>query len=69
VTVCSLVKAGLGIAVIDQFTVADGAFPGIKLIEIDGRPSLKTWIITKADSSPSVFAAAFVKLLRQAMAA
>jgi DNA-binding transcriptional LysR family regulator len=69
VTVCSLVKAGLGIAVIDQFSVADGAFPGIKLIEIEGRPSLKTWIITKADSSPSVFAAAFIKLLRQAMAA
>ncbi len=67
-TVCSLVKAGLGIAVIDQFTVADGAFPGIRLIEIDGRPSLKTWIITKADSSQSVFAAAFVKFLRQAMA-
>jgi hypothetical protein len=39
------------------------------LIEIEGRPSLKTWIITKADSSPSVFAAAFIKLLRQAMAA
>ena len=67
-TVCSLVKSGLGIAVIDQFTVADGAFPGIRLIEIEGRPSLKTWIITKADSSQSVFAAAFVKLLRQAMA-
>jgi DNA-binding transcriptional LysR family regulator len=33
-TVCSLVKAGLGIAVIDQFTVADGVFPGIKVIEI-----------------------------------
>ena len=27
-TVCALVKAGLGIAVIDQFTVAHGGYPG-----------------------------------------
>jgi DNA-binding transcriptional LysR family regulator len=67
-TVCSLVKAGLGIAVIDQFTVADKAFPGIRLIEIEGRPSLQTWIITKSDSSQSAFATAFVEVLRQVMA-
>ncbi|MHC2381930.1 DNA-binding transcriptional LysR family regulator [Bradyrhizobium liaoningense] len=28
-TVCALVKAGLGIAIIDQFTVAHGGYPGI----------------------------------------
>src|SRR5260370_1504544 len=67
VTVCSLVKAGLGIAVIDQFTVADGAFPGIKVIDIEDRPPLQTWIITKADASPSVFATTFVQLLRRQM--
>jgi hypothetical protein len=33
-TVCALVKAGLGIAVIDQFTVAHGGFPGIELLRI-----------------------------------
>jgi len=66
-TVCSLVKAGLGIAVIDQFTVADGAFPGIKVIDIEDHPPLQTWIITKADVSPSVFATTFVQLLRRQM--
>jgi hypothetical protein len=28
--VCALVKAGLGIAVIDQFTVAHGGYPGVE---------------------------------------
>ena len=31
-TVCALVKAGLGIAVIDQFTVAHGGYPGVELL-------------------------------------
>ena len=30
---CALVKAGLGIAVIDQFTVAHGGYPGIELLK------------------------------------
>ncbi len=66
-TVCSLVKAGLGIAVIDQFTIADGAISGIKAIEIEDRPPIQTWIITKAGASPSVFATTFVQLLRRLM--
>jgi DNA-binding transcriptional LysR family regulator len=43
-TVCSLVQAGLGIAVIDQFSVAHGGAPGVRLLEIqeptesDGQP-------------------------------
>src|SRR5215813_706419 len=33
-TVCALVKAGLGIAVIDQFTVAHGGYPGVEVLRI-----------------------------------
>ena len=38
-TVCALVKAGLGIAVIDEFTVAHGGYPGVELLRIVSRPS------------------------------
>ena len=33
-TVCSLVQARLGIAVIDQFSVAHGNIPGVRILEI-----------------------------------
>ena len=36
-TVVSLVQAALGIAVIDQFSVAHGGVPGIRLLEIPSR--------------------------------
>lgn len=68
-TVCSLVAAGLGIAVIDQFTVAGGAFPGIRSLRIEERPRFSTWAATKAGAPPSVFAQRFVRLLREAMEA
>ena len=40
-TVCSLVKAGLGIAVIDQYTVAHGAVPGIRSCSDRGTDPLR----------------------------
>ncbi|ACA19082.1 transcriptional regulator, LysR family [Methylobacterium sp. 4-46] len=66
-TVCALVRAGLGIAVIDQFTIAEGAFPGIRVLRIAEAPTFQTWTATKAGSSPSLFASNFVSLLRQEM--
>lgn len=68
-TVSSLVKSGLGIAVIDQFTVAADAVPGIRLIAIEGRPMIQTWIITKAGAAKSTFATNFIHNLRQEMTA
>jgi DNA-binding transcriptional LysR family regulator len=46
-TVCALVKAGLGIAVIDQFTVAHGGFPGIELLRIVEPTNFDTYIAVK----------------------
>ncbi|MFE1598401.1 LysR family transcriptional regulator [Methylobacterium sp. ID0610] len=66
-TVCSLVKAGLGIAVIDQFTIADGAFPGIRVLPIEEPTRFQTWIARKAGGTLSLFAASFVKDLRTEM--
>jgi DNA-binding transcriptional LysR family regulator len=66
-TVCSLVKAGLGIAVIDQFTVAKGAVPGIKLLRIEEPTRFETYVASKAGVTLSRFAETFVKALRAEM--
>jgi DNA-binding transcriptional LysR family regulator len=68
-TVCRLVQAGLGIAIIDQFTVAHGAVPGIRLIEIDEPTSFQTYAGLKADRGLSIFAESFIGMLRREMEA
>ncbi len=47
-TVCALVQADLGIAIIDQFTVAHGAVPNVKLLRIAAPTRFDTYIATKA---------------------
>ncbi len=66
-TVCSLVAAGLGIAVIDQFTIADEAFPRIRAIPIEEDPRFETWVAMKAGSPLSLFASRFIAFLREEM--
>jgi DNA-binding transcriptional LysR family regulator len=68
-TVCALVKAGLGIAVIDQFTVAHGAVSGLKLLRIEEPTRFDTFIVRKAGSTLSSFAETFVDALRTEMRA
>ncbi|MBC8719690.1 LysR family transcriptional regulator [Ochrobactrum sp. Marseille-Q0166] len=43
-TVCSLVAAGLGIAIIDEFTVAHAVVKGLKCIPIDAESNFNTYI-------------------------
>ncbi|KUL94424.1 LysR family transcriptional regulator [Bosea sp. WAO] len=66
-TVCALVKAGLGIAIIDQFTVAHRAMPGIVAIPIAEPTQFQTYVAIKKDKAPSLYAESFVKLLREEM--
>jgi DNA-binding transcriptional LysR family regulator len=68
-TVCALVKAGLGIAVIDQFTVAHGAVPGLRLLRIREPTRFDTFVASKAGTMLSSFAETFVKALRAEMKA
>ena len=68
-TVCALVKAGLGIAVIDQFTVAHGAVSGVKLLRIEEPTRFDTFVVSKADTMLSSFAETFVAGLREEMGA
>jgi DNA-binding transcriptional LysR family regulator len=69
VTVCALVKAGLGIAVIDQFTVAHDAFPGICILEIGEPTDFETFIGKKRGAELSMHASYFVSCLRREMQA
>lgn len=67
-TVCSLVAAGLGIAIIDEFTVAYGVVRGLKSLEIDADSIFHTYIAYRKDLPLSVYAEHFRDTLRQEMA-
>jgi DNA-binding transcriptional LysR family regulator len=68
-TVCALVKAGLGIAVIDQYTVAHGAVPGIGIVRIEEPTRFETFVVRTAGGMLSSFAETFVSALRAKMKA
>lgn len=66
-TVCSLVAAGLGIAIIDEFTVAHGVVRGLKGLEIDADSIFHTYLAYRKDLPLSVYAENFRDTLRQEM--
>jgi DNA-binding transcriptional LysR family regulator len=68
-TVCALVKAGLGIAVIDQFTVAHGGYPGVELLRITEPTRFDTYIAVKRGASLSLHVEYFIEVLRSEMRA
>jgi DNA-binding transcriptional LysR family regulator len=68
-TVCALVRAGLGIAVIDQFTVAHGGVSGIKLLRIEEPTRFDTYVAVKRGVPLSQHAESFIALLRDEMRA
>jgi len=68
-TVCALVKAGLGIAVIDQFTVAHGGVPGIALLRIAEPTRFDTYVAVKRGVPLSLHAESFIEYLRAEMRA
>lgn len=68
-TVGALVAAGLGIAVIDQFTVAHQAMRGVKILAIEEPTTFQTYIAMRNDRAPSHYADNFIRLLREEMEA
>lgn len=66
-TVCGLVSAGLGIAIIDEFTIAHGAFPGLKSLEIDADCAFQTYGAYRNDLPLSVYGEQFMEMLRREM--
>ena len=68
-TVCALVKAGLGIAVIDQFTVAHGGYPGVEVIRIVEPTRFDTYVAVKRGAPLSLHIEHFIDCLRTEMRA
>jgi DNA-binding transcriptional LysR family regulator len=68
-TVCSLVQAGLGIAMIDQFTVAHDTVRGVKLLRIEEPTQFQTYIAKRRDVALSTYAESFVLALGAEMKA
>lgn len=66
-TVGSLVAAGLGIAIIDEFTVAHGQLPMVKCLEIEAETRFHTYAAHRNDRPLSMYAKSFIDLLGQEM--
>ena len=67
-TVCALVTNGLGIAVIDEFTLAGGNWPNIRSIEIAEPTLFQTYLAYRKDATLSTYCERFVAALRSHMA-
>ncbi len=66
-TVCALVSRGLGIAVIDEFTVAGGNWPDIRAIPIAEPTEFQTYIAFRKDAVLSSYCEYFIAALRGRM--
>ena len=68
-TVSALVSQGLGIAVVDEFTLAAGQWPKTRALDIVEPTVFETFIAYRKDNLPSSYGARFVAALRAQMAA
>lgn len=66
-TVCALVTQGLGIAVIDEFTLAGDYWPNIRALDIAESPAFQTYVAHRKDAALSSFGECFVTALRRQM--
>lgn len=63
-TVIGLVAKKLGVAVIDAFSVAGGAPPGVVILPLDPPSRFMTYVATNADAPPSNYAESLIDFLR-----
>jgi DNA-binding transcriptional LysR family regulator len=66
-TVCALVANGPGVAIIDEFTLAGGNWPGIRAIEIAEPTQFQTYVAYRKDVTLSSYCESFIGSLRQHM--
>ncbi|MBV9556448.1 MAG: LysR family transcriptional regulator [Pseudolabrys sp.] len=66
-TVCALVGQGLGIAIIDEFTLAADQWPGIRALDIAEPTAFETFVVHRRDATLSSYASRFVAALRNQM--
>jgi DNA-binding transcriptional LysR family regulator len=68
-TVCALVTQGLGIAIIDEFTLVGGNWPEIRTLDIAEPTWFQTYIVYRKDASLSTYGTRFISALRAHMEA
>jgi DNA-binding transcriptional LysR family regulator len=68
-TVCALVSLGLGIAIVDEFTLAADQWPRLRAVDIAEPTVFQTYIVHRKDVSLSSHGARFVAALRTQMEA
>jgi DNA-binding transcriptional LysR family regulator len=68
-TVCALVSHGLGIAVVDEFTLAADQWPRVRALDIVEATVFQTYVAHRKDVALSTYAARFVDGLRAQMEA
>jgi DNA-binding transcriptional LysR family regulator len=68
-TVCALVSLGLGIAIVDEFTLAADQWPKLRALDIAGPTTFQTYVAHRKDVPLSTYAARLVATLRSEMAA
>ena len=68
-TVCALVSLGLGIAIVDEFTLAAEQWPRLWAIDIAEPTTFQTYVLHRKDVVLSTYAARFVSALRGEMEA
>ena len=68
-TVCALVSLGLGIAIVDEFTLAAEQWPRLRALDIVEPTTFQTYVIHRKDAALSTYATRFVSTLRSEMEA
>jgi len=68
-TVCALVAHKLGIAIVDEFTLAADQWPGVRAIDIAEPTTFQTYVVHRKDVQLSSHGARFVAALRGQMEA
>lgn len=68
-TVCALVSSGLGISIIDEFTLAAEYWPKIRTLDIVEPITFQTYLVHRKDAALSSYCVSFAKALRSRMEA
>jgi DNA-binding transcriptional LysR family regulator len=63
-TVCALVTHGLGVAIIDEFTLAADNWPNLRALEIIEPTAFQTYIAYRKDTTLSSYCEHFIASLR-----
>jgi DNA-binding transcriptional LysR family regulator len=63
-TVCALVSHGLGISIVDEFTLAADQWPRLRVLDIAEPTTFQTYVVHRKDTPISSYGARFVAAIR-----